>query len=592
MPARLTRRELLAAGAAGGAGLALGGFGPSLMRALAAPPVCGQLTDVEHIVIFINENRSFDHYFGTYPGVLGFSDPNVLLSNGQPIWYQSDGGRDEFGGGTGFLSPFHIDSFMAATGECTNDITHEWDAQHGAWDNGAMNHFLEVHLNADPTNGPMTMGYYTRNDMSFYYALADAFTICDRYHCSVIGATDSNRLMSMTATIDPAGLNGGPWLQTEVTNRDQFLFTLTWPTYPEQLQANGISWKVYSDPSGHYGDNVLAYFKSYNASNSAASALLAANAFSPTFFGNGTPGDFEADCAAGTLPHVSWVLAPLIDSEHPPAPPVWGEATVAQMRNAVTSSPLWSKTVVFVTFDENGGFFDHVQPPTAPAGTPGEYITAPLNLAVPRNASGIAGPIGLGFRVPMLVCSPFARGGFVSSDVFDHTSLLLFLERRFGVEVPNITTWRRQTVGDLTAALNLAAVDASLPALPAVSYADSRVVGPTSDCPISAPSDFIDQGLPTVTSYSVPTTNEPLPQQEAGTRSAPSGLSCVAVTTPSGPPALLVGAGVAAIGLGVAGRRFLARRQAGAAAGGRASADYRGGRGEGSPRRQDPTSDS
>jgi len=381
-----------------------------------------------------------------------------------------------------------------------------------------MDSFLTTHMTADAVNGPMTMGYYTRADLAYYYALADAFTLCDGYHCSVIGPTDPNRLYSMTATIDPSGANGGPWLQTLVSNRAQYFGSLTWTTYPEQLQSKGVSWKVYSGPDGNYGDGVLPYFKNYYGPS--ANPVLAANAFAPTF-----PGQFEADCAAGTLPQVSWVLAPLIQTEHPPAPTVWGEWVTAQVLNALTAnSRVWAKSVLFVTWDENGGFFDHVTPPTPPAGTTGEFITVdPLPSASPRDAEGIAGPIGLGFRVPLLACSPFTRGGYVCSKVFDHTSLLLFLERRFGAEVPNISDWRRQTVGDLTAALNMASVDATVPGLAQPSLADPRVW--TSDCPTSASSDEIDSGAPTVAPYPVPQPNT-TPAQEPGRSPRPSGLSC------------------------------------------------------------------
>src|SRR5262249_36199922 len=149
---------------------------------------------------------------------------------------------------------------------------------------------------------------------------------------------------------------------------------------------------------------------------------------------------FEADCAAGTLPQVSWVLAPLVQSEHPPAPVTYGEVAAARVLNALTLNPsVWSRTALFITYDENGGFFDHLPPPVAPKGTPGEWLKVnPL----PGDAAGVAGPIGLGFRVPLLLVSPYSRGGFVCSDTFDHTSLLRFLETRFGVEVPNLSVWR------------------------------------------------------------------------------------------------------------------------------------------------------
>jgi len=176
---------------------------------------------------------------------------------------------------------------------------------------------------------------------------------------------------------------------------------------------------------------------------------------------------FLADAAADALPQVSWIIAPVAQLEHPvQSTPVRGEYAVRRVLAALTARrEVWAHTVLFLTYDENGGFFDHVLPPTAPPGTPGEYLTVdPL----PPLAQGVAGPIGLGPRVPLLVISPFSRGGFVCSDVFDHTSTLRFLETRFGVEVPNLSAWRRAACGDLTSALNLAAPELSLPRLPAV----------------------------------------------------------------------------------------------------------------------------
>ena len=160
------------------------------------------------------------------------------------------------------------------------------------------------------------------------------------------------------------------------------------------------------------------------------------------------------------------MLASLVDSDHPPAPSLFGESTLSRMLAALTLNPAqWAKTALFVTYDENGGFFDHVPPLTAPPGTPGEYITAPA-VPDPTVVGAFPGPIGLGFRVPMLILSPFSRGGFVSSDLFDHTSILRFLETRFGAEVPNLSAWRRAAVGDLTSAFNFAAPDHSIPNLP------------------------------------------------------------------------------------------------------------------------------
>jgi phospholipase C len=362
------------------------------------------------------------------------------------------------------------------------------------------------------------MGYYTRKDLEFYYALADAFTICDHYHCSVIGPTDPNRLYSVSAWLDPAGTQGGPILSTSTSRVERF-GTLTWTTMPEQLQARGISWKVYGSADGNFGDNVLPYFKQYQTN-----PALQANAMVPSY-----PGTFQTDVASGNLPQVSWVLAPLIESEHPPAPVEFGEVVAADVLNTLVSNPsVWAKTALLITYDENGGFFDHVPPPAAPPGTVGEFLTAnPL----PSDASGVAGPIGLGFRVPMLLVSPFSRGGFVCSDVFDHTSTLRLLETRFGAEVPNLTTWRRSVTGDLTTAFNFVKPDTSVPSLPQPSTTDSRVI--SSSCAVGAPLDLaspsntqLDQLEATlVPPYPVSVNSAP-PPQEPGHADAPSGPVC------------------------------------------------------------------
>jgi phospholipase C len=512
MAKQITRRQALQAGAAAGVSALL--WEGLIAKALANPPTCGSLNDIQHVVILIQENRSFDHYFGSYRGVAGFADPTVLpLNDGSGLSIFAQPGYP--GGYDGdHLYPFHLNSYN--NGECTNDINHSWGPQHTYWDSGKLDGFVSGHLAADgAANGPLTMGYYTRNDLSFYYALADAFTICDQYHCSVIGPTDPNRLYSMSAWLDPAGTQGGPILSTSGTRVDRF-GTLSWTTMPEQLQARGISWKVYGDPDGNFGDNVLPYFKQYQSN-----PILAANGLTPTY-----PGTFQADVLAGTLPQVSWILAPLIDSEHPPAPELYGEWVAANVLSTLVSNPsVWSKTALFITHDENGGFFDHVPPPTAPAGTAGEYITAnPL----PSDASGVAGPIGLGFRVPLMVVSPFARGGLVSHDVFDHTSLLRFLETRFGAEVPNLSAWRRSVTGDLTSAFNFVKVNTSVPSLPQPSLTDSRVT--MSTCATSAPIDLVTSNTNSyaqiedtlVATYPV-TVNSAAPPQEPGSAPTPSG---------------------------------------------------------------------
>jgi phospholipase C len=451
------------------------------------------------VVIFIQENRSFDHYFGSYRGVRGFSDKSGAFQQPDPA--------NTTVAPMGYLLPFHLNTFTT-NAACTHDITHDWVPQHQSWDNGAMDGFVTSRLPINANDAALSMGYYTREDLPYYYAVADAFTICDNYFCSVMGPTDPNRLYTMAASVDPDGKNGGPILQTVVTNRTAIYGKLTFTTMPEQLQTRNISWKVYSSPDesiagGILSDNVLSYFQNYQN----PSSVLHQNAFGPQF-----PVDFLSDIASGHLPQVSWLIGSILTSDHPPAPSVFGESVLALIVNALAANPsVWAKTVLFVTFDENGGFFDHVAPPTAPPGTPGEYVTAP---AVPDptvvGRPAINGPIGLGFRVPMLVISPFSRGGFVSSDLFDHTSVLRFLETRFGSEVPNLSAWRRAEVGDLTSALNFKAPDSSIPNLPTPRQLLSQDI---QECVAN---------LAGVTPYAVPST-QTMPTQETGSAITPSG---------------------------------------------------------------------
>jgi phospholipase C len=217
-------------------------------------------------------------------------------------------------------------------------------------------------------------------------------------------------------------------------------------------------------------------------------------------------------CLLVTCLEVSWALPSLIVSDHPPGPSLFGEGTLSALLAALTANPAqWAKTALFVAYDENGGFFDHVPPMTAPPGTPGEYVTAP---AVPDPTQvgnpAVVGPIGLGFRVPILVISPFSRGGFVPSDLFDHTSILRFLEARFGAEVPNLSAWRRATVGDLTSAFSFAEPDASVPNLPSTTPGIREII---QQCVAN---------LVGTTPYLIPNPQS-LPPQEADTAHRPGG---------------------------------------------------------------------
>lgn len=420
---------------------------------------------IDHVVMLMQENRSFDHYFGTFPGTRGFDDHRSDdLGVFSQRWPENRSLPP-----VGRLLPFRLDT-ARADAECTFDLSHSWRAQHACWNGGAMDAFVTTHTSPayeGSSNGALTMGYYTREDLPFYYALADAFTLCDGYFCSVLGPTDPNRLFWWSATNDPAGEAGGPVI---ATNEDEsFKWSCSWPTMPEALDSSGISWKVYNPPGTSYlptgsfsmlvSNNRLQYFRQY----SDPSSRLHSNAFLSTF-----PNDFARDVASGTLPSVSWLVTPTLPvdmSEHPPAPPARGEYLSHRVIDILASNPrVWAKTLLFISYDENDGFFDHVAPPTPPAGTAGEFLSVdPL----PAEAGGTAGPIGLGMRVPMLVVSPFSRGGHVFSGVSDHTSQLRFLEARFGVRVPNLSTWRRNVTSDLTGSLHPGRSQGGLPSLPA-----------------------------------------------------------------------------------------------------------------------------
>ena len=508
---RFDRRTFLAAAmAAGGAGAlaamtrsGVAGAAAMARSAASTAPAGSDLGAIEHVVFLMQENRSFDHYFGSYPGVRGFDDhPAHSLGAFAQAWP---------GGPNRTLLPFHLDS-TSGIGECTHDLSHTWQAQHlcrGKGDNAA---FVATHTRPEfegPEQGVMTMGYYRRSDLPFYYALADAFTICDNYHCSALGPTDPNRLMAMSGTLDPTGHAGGPVL---ITNEDSdAIYSVSWDTMPEVLEDAGVSWKVYNPAGPTYapaffekhglliGDAILPFFSQYK---NPASALYQ-KAFLPQY-----PADFVSDVAHGTLPAVSWILPPAGYDEHPPSPPALGEWFTSQLLATLTSNrKVWSKTVLFHMYDENDGFFDHVPPPTPPPGTPGEYVSgSPL----PSDAEGVAGPIGLGFRVPMTVISPFSRGGHVASQVFDHTSQLRFLEERFGVRAPNISAWRRRHTGDLTSTLRMGRANLSVPALPSTSHdqeADVLAQGCTQPEILGVPGTFAR--------YPVPV-HQSMPRQEAG----------------------------------------------------------------------------
>lgn len=419
-------------------------------RAGAARRPRGSLADVEHVVILMQENRSFDHYFGCLRGVRGFADPRpAILPSGRTVWEQQQAAKD----GGAIIRPFHLDTQATAAG-CLHSLDHSWKGSHARWEN------WDVWM---PEKGPFSMGYMTRADVPYYYALADQFTIGDAYHCSIHGPTGPNRLFLWSGTSGDAIGRRGPFNVTndgvdtnETADMDRDnpkAPALDWVPYSARLGAAGISWKVYQE-FDNYGDNSLALFARYRGLGKDSPDYAAARAWvagSNRENAAATRGEhliraFAADVAADRLPQVSWIVAPFHMCEHPDAPPAYGQVLTAGLVAALAANPeVWAKTAFILNYDENDGFFDHVSPPL-PATLPGMGAST-----VPLGGEDHAGqPIGLGPRVPLLIVSPWTRGGWVSSELADHTSVLRLLERRFGVMEPNISPWRRAVCSDLT----------------------------------------------------------------------------------------------------------------------------------------------
>jgi phospholipase C len=389
----------------------------------------GRLSDVQHVIVIVQAGASFDQVFGARPGVRGFDDPEAsTLPTGQPVWYQPDPTNAD-----GHTLPFPL----AAHGpgpSCMPPVETSWTALHGAWANGRMDGFAQQ-------TGQLSLGYYTPADLPWYHALADEFTLCTSWFSSVLGPADPNRVLALSGTIDPTNKAGGPVIDDRSTR-------FGWETYPERLDRAGVGWRLYADPSSRSATGLASFvqFQETRRPHSLWESGVRDRGIEA----------FEADCADNLLPWVSWVAVP----EPPPEAgglgwigqqPHVARAVAAVMGNA----ELWKGSMIVLTHDTSGGFFDHVAPPTPSPDDPGavdEFVGSE--------------PIGLGFRVPGLVLSPWSRGGAVYDTVVDHTSILQFLELRFGVEAPLISPWRRERTSDLLGALDLDAFDPSVPDLP------------------------------------------------------------------------------------------------------------------------------
>jgi len=566
-----TRRNFIkkAALLAGATGLA-GALPASVQKALAInPPAGSTYMDAEHVVILMQENRSFDHCFGTLKGVRGFNDPRAIdLPNKNKVWLQSNKKGETY-------APFRLD-IKRTRSTWMDSLPHSWRNQVNARNDGKYDQWLDNKRNSNPeyADMPLTLGYYTREDIPFYYALADAFTVCDQNFCSALTGTNPNRLYFWTGTIRA---NQDENSRAHVWNDDMDYGTLNWATFPDRLEDQGISWKCYQNEVAidtgfegeedawlsNFQDNPLEFFAQYHihlnerhlaemekksvelpgkidalqkklaalpAGDASAKPLkkqlremrseleavnkeretwkkgmfekltekeksLHRKAFDTNkndldyrrltnlkYNDNGVErelkvprGDvlhqFREDVNTGTLPTVSWITAPENFSDHPSS--AWyGAWYISEVMDILTHNPeVWKKTIFILTYDENDGYFDHIPPFVAPhphkTGTGKvsegidirvEFVTREQELErnnFPEKFERES-PVGLGYRVPMIIASPWSRGGWVNSEVFDHTSTLQFLEnflsRKTGkpVKEPNISEWRRTVCGDLS----------------------------------------------------------------------------------------------------------------------------------------------
>lgn len=462
------RRTFLRGALTGGIVAGMGLLPSSLTEVLAQPAPSGGLDGLEHVIFLMQENRSFDHYYGALRGVRGFADPAAIrLRSGHDVFLQPT--RSGL-----TVPPFPVRGAadrQRMDAENIDALDHTWKGGHAALADGWHDGWIAAKTDS-------TMAYYDRADIPFHYALADAFTICDHYYCSSPTSTSPNRnyFFSGTTGFEP----GTGERAVENTAYDRGHPGYDWPCIGEILQRAGVSWQVYQEWD-NFTDNNIEFFRRFKAVSKAVfsdfgteiddfyqglrrlpadeahrrseevdarARALGAEDRDLFFRGlrrtaTGTLTDrIGADIAAGTLPTVSYVVASERESEHPSGSSPRASANlVHRILDALGRNPeVWRKTALFLLYDENDGYFDHVPPPRPPRDRTDEWVG---DL-----------PLGLGDRVPMTVVSPWTFGGYVASETFDHTSTLRFLERWLGISVPAISGWRRTTCGDLTSAFD------------------------------------------------------------------------------------------------------------------------------------------
>ncbi|MFS4473883.1 phosphocholine-specific phospholipase C [Chryseobacterium sp. T20] len=556
----MNRREFLEKSSILLAGLGTSGvLHPSILKALAIDPAAqSTFYDAEHVVILMQENRSFDHAFGTLKGVRGFLDKRAFVKqDGHSVFFQkNDEGK--------YASPARLD-LRNTKSTWMSSLPHSWADQQKALNKGKFDQWLQAKAsgNKDYKNIPLTLGYYNREDLPFYYQLADAFTIFDQYFCSSLTGTTPNRLFLWSGTLREQQ-NGK--VKANVVNENidyDKARQPKWKSFPEILEQQNVSWRIYQNeislPKGMSGEqeawlsnftdnpiewfskfnvkfskgyyqnipNIIAYLKKeieknpnqkerleamlaevqedqvkYHPDNYSKLSKEEKNLHEKAFTTNSNDPDywkleigkdengerlvvpegdvlfqFRKDVEEKKLPLVSWLVAPEHFSDHPGSP-WYGAWYISEVLNILTKDPeTWKKTIFIINYDENDGYFDHVLPfappvnPSQPVDMNGkegveyvdqsqEYMSNPSL----KSYEKVEGTVGLGYRVPMIIASPWTKGGFVNSEVSDHTSVLQFLEKfimkkfKKDVHVDNISDWRRAVCGDLTSAFNSSSV--------------------------------------------------------------------------------------------------------------------------------------
>ncbi|KAK9456291.1 phosphoesterase family-domain-containing protein [Dipodascopsis uninucleata] len=433
------------------------------------------LKDVKHIIMFMQENRAFDHYFGTMAGVRGFKDPNVLIGdNGLPIWYQPATEAE-------YLLPFYMgaNSSYKEGIQCADGGSNDWIENHNAWNNGKINGWVT-------NNSEYAWGHYRRDDIPLHFALADEWTLGDMYSEFVIGPTAPNRAAWVSGNLNIGSFLGnpesvgGPYIENYSTDGEcesdgnviYDCYPLTWKTMAENLEDNDISWFVYRDWDST-NDDPFYYFANFLDAESNSS--LAERGIS--WAGREL---FYEQCQNNTLPTITWIIGSFPLSEHPPNTPHDGGWILESVVNTLMETGLYDESILLISYDETGGWGDHVPPFISPNGTDGEWS---VDYRDPTQYV----PSGPGFRVPFFAISPWSRGGKVFTEPADHTSQLLFLEEwgkanGYDLTIDNITPWRRAHMSNLVNMFDFQSYDSAFVELENVTYPaeqDGTYVGAT-----------------------------------------------------------------------------------------------------------------